>query len=85
MVFRAVTKNEARKAKKITGASKLVNMMMASGTQAKIGMGRSISNTGKTYSLNFVDQPKKRPSGTPNKVAKAKAMKTRKQLARMCW
>ena len=38
---------------------------VASGTHARIGIGRSVSNTGNTYSLKVFDQPKNKPNGTP--------------------
>ena len=83
IVFSVVTKNEARNAKNITGVSKPVNMMIASGTQAKIGIGRNISKTGKTYSRTLVDQPINKPRGTPRMVAKANATNTLAQLAKI--
>jgi hypothetical protein len=59
-------------------------MMIANGTQASGGIGRNSSKTGKTYSLNFSDHPKKSPSGTPVAVASRKAIETRRQLTQMC-
>ena len=59
-------------------------MMMASGIQASGGIGRSSSKTGKTYSLNVCDQPRKRPSGMPAAVASVKAMVTRRTLTQIC-
>src|SRR4249920_889831 len=73
IVLRAVAKNEARNVKKMTADSVATNMTIASGTQARIGIGRSVSNTGKTYSLNLRDQPRKSPKGTPRTVARTKA------------
>ena len=67
------------------GVSDPWNMMIASGTQASGGIGRSSSNTGKTYSLNGCDHPRNSPSGTPVAVASRKAMDTRRQLTQMCW
>ena len=49
MVLSAVAKNDARKVRKITGVSAPLNIRIASGTQARIGIGRSSSKTGKTY------------------------------------
>ena len=48
MVFSAVAKNDARVVRKMTGDSSPVNIRIASGTQASIGIGRSVSNSGKT-------------------------------------
>ena len=67
------------------GVSDPSNMMIASGTQASGGIGRSSSKTGKTYSLNSCDHPRKSPSGTPAAVARTKAMETRRKLTQMCW
>ena len=66
------------------GVSEPWNMMIANGTQASGGIGRNSSKTGKTYSLNLRDHPKKSPSGTPVAVASRKAMETRRQLTQMC-
>ena len=66
-------KNEAKKVRKITGVSDPLNIIIASGTQASTGMGRKSSNSGKIYSLNFCDQPKNRPRGTPKAVARQNA------------
>ncbi len=82
-MLRAVAKNEAKNVRKTTGVSEPENMMMASGTQARIGIGRRSSKTGKTYSLNDFDQPRRRPTGTPSAVASAKAMAIRRTLVRM--
>ncbi len=62
-----------------------MNITMASGTQARIGIGRSISNTGNTYSLNFLDQPSSSPNGTPSSVARKKAWATLQTETAMCW
>ena len=62
-----------------------MNITIASGTQARIGIGRSISNTGNTYSLNLRDQPRNSPNGTPSSVARKNACVTRQIDIPMCW
>ncbi len=67
----------------MTADSVATNMTMANGTHARIGIGRSVSNTGNTYSLNFFDQPRSRPNGTPSTVASRNARVTRQMLTQM--
>ena len=66
------------------GVSEPLNITIASGTHANGGIGRSSSNTGKTYCLNRSDHPRKRPSGTPIAVARKKAIAIRRVLTQMC-
>ena len=69
----------------MTADSDAMNMTIASGTHARMGIGRNVSNTGNTYSLNFFDQPRNRPNGTPSTVARKNACVTRQTLTQMCW
>src|SRR3990172_3914818 len=84
MVLSAVAKNAARNARYTTADSVAMNITIASGTQARIGIGRSSSNTGNTYSLNLRDQPRKSPNGTPSAVARKNACATRQTDIPMC-
>ena len=68
----------------MTGVSEPLNIRIANGTHARIGMGRRVSKTGKTYSRNVLDQPKNNPSGTPRTVARKNAIATRRTLTQMC-
>ena len=61
-----------------------MNITIASGTHARTGIGRSISNTGNTYSLNFFDQPRNSPNGTPSSGGEENARVTRQMLTQMC-
>ena len=45
-MFSAVAKNDARNVRKTTGVSDPENITIASGTQARIGIGRSTSKIG---------------------------------------
>ena len=69
----------------MTGVSEPLNIRIASGTQARIGIGRKVSNNGKMYSRKVLDQPMNRPKGTPSAVARKKAIATRRTLTPMCW
>ena len=72
-MLRVVAKNDARKVRNTTGVSDPAKIIIASGTQASTGIGRSNSNKGKMNSRNVFDQPKNRPSVTPKTVARKKA------------
>src|SRR5437773_11259758 len=85
IVFSAVVKNDARNARNTTADSVAMNITMASGTQARTGIGRSNSKTGNTYSLNALDQPSSNPTGTPRRVARKNACATRHTDTAMCW
>jgi hypothetical protein len=67
----------------MTGPSSLLNMRMARGTQARMGIGRRVSKTGNVNSLNLMYQPMIRPSGTPSASENEKAMRTRRVLTQM--
>ena len=55
--------------------------MIAIGTQAIAGIGRSTSATGKTSSWTSLKRPMTRPSGTATSAASEKPMRMRRQLS----
>ena len=69
----------------MTGVSEPENMMMASGTQARMGIGRSISNTGKTYSRKVVDHPSKQAHRHAQERRQREGDSPRRRLVKMCW
>ncbi len=55
--------------------------MIAIGTQAMAGIGRSTSETGKTTSRISLKRPITRPSGTATSAASEKPKRMRRQLS----
>ena len=78
-----VTKNAARKVRPMMGSSLPGSRMIASGIQARMGIGLSSSRIGNVKPKKIRRHPINMPIAIPNTVAERKALATRTMLAQM--